>query len=341
MRGPDTLRSYLPASWQAHLDRFGLRWRQAFLNAPPYPKASPALARRDAWPPGGGLPGSDLAFLRSQLLDPLGIDFGILQVLSPSGRDEPNLAFGAVICRAINDWQLAEWMAPEPRLKATINVPLDDADEAVAEIERCAALPGFVGVALPSRSSEPLGRKRYWPIFAAAARHGLPLCIHTGGTNGVATTGAGWPSFYMEDHHGHALSMQAALSSLIFEGVFDRHKELRAVMIEAGFAWAAPLGWRMDKHYLRLRDEVPHLRRLPSEIMRQQVWYTTQPVDEAADPGDVVEAIGWLGWDRLLFSTDYPHWDMDDPRYAFKAKLSEGQKDAIFWRNAWHVFGFA
>ncbi len=37
--------------------------------------------RLDAWPPGGGPPASDLAFLREQLLDPLGIEYGLLQPL--------------------------------------------------------------------------------------------------------------------------------------------------------------------------------------------------------------------------------------------------------------------
>jgi len=47
-----------------------------------------------------------------------------------------------------------------------------------------------------------------------------------------------------------------------------------------------------------------------------------------------------IGWDRLLFSTDYPHWDFDDPRYAFKAPLSETQRDQLLYRNAQAFYGF-
>jgi len=341
MRGPQTLRSYLPQRWQAHLDSYGLRSRQAVLNGPPYPKASPALSRRDAWPPAGGPPGSDVAFMREQLLDAYGIGHGVLQVLGPAGRDQPNQDFGAAVCRAVNEWQLAEWTQPEPRLKATVNIPYDDAEASVAEIIRCAPNRDFVAVALPSRTSEPIGRRRYWPIFAAAEAQNLSLAIHTGGTNGVPTTAAGWPSFYLEDHHGHALSMQSALSSLVFEGVFERFPRLRVVMVEAGFAWVPSLCWRMDKHFDRLRDEVPHLTRKPSEMVRSQVWFTTQPVDEAADPADVTEMISWIGWDRLLFSTDYPHWDMDDPRFLFKAKLSDSQRHQLYFANAHEAFNLA
>jgi len=40
----------------------------------------------------------------------------------------------------------------------------------------------------------------------------------------------------------------------------------------------------MDKHFSRLRSEVPHLKRSPSEYIREQVWFTTQPMEEPAGP---------------------------------------------------------
>jgi len=48
--------------------------------------------------------------------------------------------------------------------------------------------------------------------------------------------------------------------------------------------------------------------------------------------------IEWVGIDRLLFSSDYPHWDFDDPRYCFKAPLSEAERTKIFRTNAQAVF---
>jgi hypothetical protein len=55
------------------------------------------------------------------------------------------------------------------------------------------------------------------------------------------------------------------------------------------------------------------LKRPPSEYIRSQVWLTTQPMEEPAIKSQALDAIDWIGWDRLLFATDYPHWDYDDP----------------------------
>ncbi len=66
-------------------------------------------------------------FMQKQHLDPLDVEFGILQVLDLFIFSQQNLEFGAAIQRAINDWQLAFWSHRDPRLKASILVGQDDA----------------------------------------------------------------------------------------------------------------------------------------------------------------------------------------------------------------------
>ena len=65
---------------------------------------------------------------------------------------------------------------------------------------------------------------------------------------------------------------------------------------------------------------MPHLKRPPSEYLREHFWFTTQPIEEPEDPDHLVEMFDWIGWDRMLFSTDYPHWDFDDPRFAHQVQ---------------------
>lgn len=330
---------FLSKRWIEHLQVYGTHMLKPFAGALAYPRSAPLLARRDAWPDGGGPPGSDLDFMRKQHLNALGIDLGIMIVTSPFAFGEQNLEFGAALASAINDWQIEAWCKPEPRLRATITVGQDDAVAAVAEIERRAGDKRFVQVNVAGRALEPLGRRRYWPIYAAAEAAGLPIGIHVGGYGGHSPTGSGWPSFYAEEHQSLAFTMQAQIASLVIEGVFERFPRLRVIFIESGFSWVPALKWRLDQHRQRFADEVRHLRRLPSEYIRDHIWFTTQPVDEPERPKDMRAIIDWIGTDRLLYSSDYPHWDFDDPRYTFKIPLSSEERRTIFHDNAHAFYG--
>ena len=142
-----------------------------------------------------------------------------------------------------------------------------------------------------------------------------------------------------QKHFANATSLQGVMTSFVFEGVFERFPKLKVALIEGGFAWVPAHCWRMDKHWERMREEVPHVKRKPSEYVREHFWYTTQPIEEPEKPEHLTEIIEWIGWDRLMFSTDYPHWDFDDPRFAFKIALSEEQKTKVFRENAKTVYG--
>ncbi len=132
--------------------------------------------------------------------------------------------------------------------------------------------------------------------------------------------------------------MQTIVTSMIMEGVFERFPRLKIILVEGGFAWVPPLAWRMDKQWSIMRDEVPHVKRPPSEYLREHFWFTTQPVEESERPSDLLDTIRWIGSDKLMFSTDYPHWDFDDPSRAFKIELPSEDRKAIFRENAMAVF---
>ena len=338
-RNRSELHPWLPERWRKHLAEYGAQARLPFSTGTQYPKAAPATARRDAWPPAGGPPGSDLAFMQTQLLDPNDTAVGILSPLHGSAR---NTDLDAALCTAVNEWQIEQWVKPEPRLRASVTVAHEDPDLAVEEIARRAGDARFVQILLPSKTNEPLGRKRYWPIFAAAQSAGLPIGVHVNSVGGgYASTGSGWPSYYLQDHHINVHSFQAQVASLALEGVFERFPRLRMVMIEGGFAWLPALCWRLDRHWARMRDEVPECKRPPSEYTREQLWFTTQPVEEPEQPEHLRDTLNWIGWDRLMFATDYPHWDYDDPAAAFKIAMTEQERAMIFRENACGVYGLA
>jgi predicted TIM-barrel fold metal-dependent hydrolase len=333
------IKRFLSKRWADHLDTYGLLPRHGFLSGPAYPKGQPDAMRRDAYPPGGGRPGSDLDFMREQHLDCNNVELGILNAIGPAVGAAQNMDFGAALARATNEWQVEAWTSRDKRLRASVAIPYEDAAASVAEIEHWAGHPDFAQVLFLSRTAEPLGQRRYWPIFEAAARAGLPIGIHAFGYGGYPVSGGGWPSYYIEEMVGHAQASQSVLTSLIVEGVFARIPTLKVVMIEAGFAWAPSLAWRLDKIWKTLRSETPHLTRAPSEYMREQIWFTTQPMEEPEQGRDLSEMIDWIGHDRLLFATDYPHWDFDDPATALPVRLNEALAQKIFRDNARALYG--
>ncbi|PXY22143.1 amidohydrolase family protein [Prauserella muralis] len=329
------IRARLTGDHLARWDMFGSR-----VPGPPeiYPRVRNAGFRLDAWPEQGP-PGSDLRLIQDQLLDEFEVDHGILIPLQGHswGAEEPEYA--AALCRALNDWQRDALLGPEPRLHGSIAIPMESPDLAAEEIALRADDPRFVQILLSTGGELGFGRRRYWPIYAAAQEAGLPIAAHTGGLE--QHRGAGWPSFYLEEHVWNGNMMAALILSMVSEGVFDRFPDLQVICVEGGIAWAGPLMWALDDAWERLRTDVPHLRKPPSEYVREHFWFTTQPIEEPDDPGDLEITLGHVGMnERIMFASDYPHWDFDSPRHAprvFPAALRTG----IMGANACRLYGLA
>ncbi len=330
---------FMAKRWQTHVETFGIAHRTALQKGlPNYPKAQPNAARRDAWPPSGRPPGTDLDFIRSQHLDPFNVQLGLINPPTPSNSPR-NADLGNAMATAMNEFQKHCLVEPEPRLRASVVVNAEDTDAAVAEIERCAGDPAFGHVLLFGRTNEPMGTRRYRRIFAAAVAARLPVAVHAFGFGGNPNTVGGWASFYIEDMLGHAQSSMTQLASMVMEGVFAELPALRYVMIEGGFGWVPALCWRMDRAWKQLRAETPHLTRLPSDYVESQVWFTTQPMEEPEPRQHLTDVIEWIGWDRLLYASDYPHWDFDDPATALPLRMSEAQRHGLYLGNALALYG--
>lgn len=328
------MRPYLSNQWWNYLETYGNRSRHGYVKGYAYPKMTPQAARRDAWPPGGGLPASDLDFVRQQHFDLYGVNAAIMNPLSPTGQGDQNVELSIAMATAANEAQVEHWVAQEPRCRASVVVPYEDGPASAAEIRRRAGNRNFAQVFMLSRTGEAAGRRRYWPIYEAAVEAGLPVGIHVFGYSGWPMTNSGWPSFYIEEMTEHATSAQAMVTSMIMEGIFERLPDLKVVLIESGFGWLPALGWRLDKHWKRLKDEVPHLKMAPSEYIRKHFWVTTQPMEETEEPEHLINVMTWIGFDRIMFSSDYPHWDFDDPFLALPPSLTDEQRRMIYAGNA-------
>ncbi len=288
-----------------------------------YPNNSPLTARPD-WRPADKRAGSDLDRLRREALDPFGTSIAIANCLYGV-----QLLFSedmaAAFARAVNDWMVKEWLDREPRLRASIVVPLQNVEFAVDEIERCAQDRRFVQVLLLVMGDSPLGKRQYWPVYAAAQRHGLPIGIHAGSAYHNPPTPVGWPSYYTEDYVAQAQAFQTQLTSMICEGVFSKFPDLMVVLLESGFTWLPAHLWRLGKYWRGLRMEIPWVDRSPLEIVQSNVRLSLQPFDGPPDRESVLRIFDHLQSDELLlFSTDYPHWQFDGA-----GALPEGLPDSL------------
>jgi uncharacterized protein len=299
----------------------------------PYPPALPTSRRPGLGDVDGKPPGATLASVREQALDPLGSQLAILTcAYGVESVRNPDAA--AAIASAINGWLAAEFLDPEPRLRASISVPAQPA-AAAEEIARVAGDERFVQVYLPVRSVLPYGNRIWLPLLEAAVEHDLPLALHFGGSPGLPPTASGWPTYYAEEFVDMATAFQSQLTSLIAEGAFDRFPELRVVLCGSGWAWLPAWVWRFDKVWRGLRREVPWNTRLPSETLRERVRVTLQPVDGPAEPDALLTVIDQIGGDRLLmFSSDYPRGHLEEGLDALPAGLTPEARRAILGGNA-------
>ena len=120
-----------------------------------YPVNVPANGRPD-WRPASGKPGSDLGLLQEHALDAVRLALCDLQL--PVWRSAVfNDDLAAALCRAINDWIAAEWLDQEPRLRASIVVPVQDPELAVAGDRAPRRRPALRAGAAAGVGEQPLG----------------------------------------------------------------------------------------------------------------------------------------------------------------------------------------
>jgi predicted TIM-barrel fold metal-dependent hydrolase len=331
------IRQYLPEPWRSR--RFSDQMLDA-VEAPIY--LAPGKAqRRDAYPPGGGPPCSDPAFTERQLFGDAGVDYAILIPLTVRTVANPELE--AAVCAATNSWLADTWLSAynrHGRYRGTLRVCSSQPDLAVGEIERWAGHPYFVQIMLVAYNSAPYGHPQFHPIYEAAARHHLPVAIHVNRSLGMAglLTPVGFASYFIEHHSLYSLIYASHLANLIVEGVFDKFPGLRVVLAEGGFSWVVPLLWRLDNLWTELHAEAPAAKRRPSEYVRDHVRFTSQPIEEPQELRHLQRVLEWGDAARILmFATDYPHWDYDDPKYVFP-RLPARMRERILCGNALELY---
>lgn len=334
----DLLLEYIPEPWRTQF--YSGQLSEIEMTTPVYIPPVQTL-RRDAVPPSGGMPGSDPAFLEKQLLRDGGVDFAQLIFLQP--RPKPtHPALESAIFAGMNSFMADTWLGRHNRhgrYRGAIRVSPYDPEGAVREIDRWAGHPYINGVYVVPEASAPFGQPQFLPILEATARHDLALCMHVTRTPGMRLlTPVGHPSYHVEIFAQWPLYFFSHIASLVFEGVFETLPNLRIVCQEADFAWVPALMWRLDNEWRQLGSQVPHVKRAPSEYIREHFRFTTQPLDEPVPSESLLKVMDWLEADRvLMFASDYPHYDYDDPQWILP-RLPKPARDRIMFENACDFF---
>lgn len=253
----------------------------------------------------------------------------------------PNRDYAAEVARVHNEYVAETWLPRDERFYASVVVAPQAPDRAVELIHEYGARPEFVQVVMGSSTDEAYGHPRFWPIYEAAVEHDLPVAIHTAndgaGTSDMPTPGH--PPNYFAWHNMLPSVYMGHVNSLVVEGVFCEYPELRFVCIEGGFAWVPHLMWRMDKNWRSLRDQAPWLSEPPSHYIRRNVRFTTQPVVEPDRPEHLLQLFEMMDAERtLMFSGDFPHWDIDDPGQALPSETPADLRARIMGENARAIY---
>jgi len=267
------------------------------------------------------------------------------------GGDEDPLLMGA-LCRAYNSW-IADLCKQAPdRLAAVAIVPLMDVEASVVELRRAVEQLGLKGVMI--RPNPYAGRGLHDPVYAPFWRElqdlGVPLAIHEGATGNIPFAGAdrckkhpgvenpGLLSFAMSHVVCHPHEQEIAMMQMICGGVLEKFPRLKVGFMESGCGWLPYWLHRLDEHHETLGRYMPDMKMSGTDYFKRQCWIATE--GEEADLESVLE---FAGDDRVVWASDYPHFDCKLPgslSWSKESGLPEEVLEKLVWKNAAALYGF-
>ena len=250
--------------------------------------------------------------------------------------------------RASNDWMADFSRDNSSRIKGASLINLDDVNEGVKEIERCAKM-GLAAAAIPAYISQEREyyRSEFEPLWEAAQDLGVPLSMHDGSTR----PGPGQVVAFAKDVTVVGVSAfrttqdywaRRSIACMMFGGVFERYPGLKVGVVEYELGWAPYFIYQMDMAYENHRyvTEIQFKNdRVPSDFFHDNLYVTFME-----DPyGLTFRSV--IGVDNILWSSDYPHRESTWPKSRetlerIMAGIPEEEKTKITYSNSARMFGF-
>ncbi len=264
--------------------------------------------------------------LRLAGMDRQGVDVHALSLTAPM-VNWASPAFGLALAQAYNDAASAAHLKHPGRFVGLAMLPMQAPELALKELERAAKLPGMRGLYLATNvNGADLDEKRFWDVYAKAEELGWTAFLHPVDTIGRERT----TRYYLKNLIGNPYDTGVAAAHLIFGGVLDAFPKLEVNLPHAGGTMPGLIG-RWD-HGTKVRPELKHMKRLPSEYLRRFTYDTIGHSDQIN-----LNLVRMVGADRILLGSDYC-FDMGlaDPIGTVERlhELTEAERDLILGKTA-------
>lgn len=233
-------------------------------------------------------------------MDDARVDVAALSLLPPLfSYGEPS-EIGRRVCSVVNDALVEMARDNRDRFIAMGHVPLQDVDEAIAELERRRFAAVQIGSNVEGRS---LDDPALLPFFQAAARLGTFVFVHPTVSDLIGADRL--QRYHLRNLIGNVTDTAVAIASVMFGGVLDACPTLKICFAHGG--GAAPYLWGRWEHGQRVRREAKVRTATPLAVLRQRLYFDTLTHGSSA----LRFLIGEAGPGRVLLGSDYPA-DMGD-----------------------------
>ena len=289
-----------------------------------------------ARPMGPGTPGFQLL---AGMLDPeiqipdmdrKGISRSVIStatVIQSTWWAEPALA--AELDRRANE-RIADWVKCYPtRFTGSFTIPMHHMAAAIRELDYAVTKLGLRIANVSSNAGGAyIGDPKFREFWEAAVHHDLTVLIHP---HGVADPR--FQKFALWNGVGQPIEETMAITSLIYEGIFERFPGVKVVIVHGG-GYLPHYSRRLDRNYTMHPISAQNIKKIPTEYLRC-LYY-----DSCVYGNDVLEAlVRRVGADRIVLGTDYPFGEDDPVGNIGKAEISAEAHRKIVSETAAGILG--
>lgn len=251
----------------------------------------------------------------------------------------PQQDMEVTLARAYNRWMVEKLLSADPGIVTLVYLPFNSPEAACKIVEEYAHKKGVIGFCITSVRHKPVHSNEYMRLYRMIEETGKPVAFHAAyhwQDPSLATV----PTFLGMHALGFVWCNMVHMTNWILSGIPEKFPKLKSVWIESGLSWIPALMQRLDDQYLMRQSEAPLLKRMPSDYMRENCWYTSQPMERSNMKALQLTLEMINAETQLLYASDWPHFDFDTPGTIYDLPfLSEQAKRNILGLNAAKLFG--